>query len=133
VEAKIDELYYEFWNKHHPEVGGVGNVGNLQWKYKLYPYVSEQYSNEVDFIEWIKEDEAMFGNSIFCKVLIGREAEALCNRFSHFRDSGVEVDSVTDERRHEAFYFVAYVYTLERDRVYQEAWLRDLKKSLALI
>ncbi|MBN8695493.1 MAG: hypothetical protein J0L87_03090 [Bacteroidetes bacterium] len=132
MEAKIDKLYYEFWNEHYPEVGGVENVGHLQWKFKLFPYVSDLYSGESQFIEWVKEDEAMFGNSIFCKVLVGREADALANRFSLFRDSGVEVDRVRTEDMNEVFYFVAYIYTLERSKVYQEANLRNLKKSLGL-
>lgn len=115
----IDKYYYEFWNEHFGSIGGPKYIRQFQFKFKLYPYNGIDYSGEAELVEKIKLDEAMFGASIFCKRLNCQDALALANKFAGFRKliGDVEYYQIDEGilNRNEVYFFIAYVFTLEKD------------------
>ena len=106
----IDKIFFKDWSQHIQDLGGMSSVRLFQFKFKLLPF--NNYANEFELLEEIKQGEVMDGRSIFCKQLLGIDALALINRFSNLIKIDFERENILDG---ELYFLVAYVYTLEKD------------------
>ncbi len=122
---RVDEYYYEFWNKHYVKLGGMERVKQYQFKFKLLPndgvYNGENYVGFSKLKEIILKEEKMNGESFFCinpptHSLMGVDGLALAKKFTAFNELiGDESYNEKDIKEYEAYFFIAYVFTLEKD------------------
>ena len=122
---KVDKYYYEFWNEFYPKFGGINRAKQFQFKFKLLPYKGvyngEEYSGFDEMKTIILKEEKMNGESFFCinpptHSLSGIDGLALANKFSAFNEMiGDENYNEKNTIDYEAYFFIAYVFTLDQN------------------
>ena len=123
--VRVTKYCDEFWYKHYVKLGGMEKVLQHQFKFKLLPnngvYNNEEYCGFSELKEIILKEEKMNGDSFFCinpptHSLMGVDGLALAEKFSTFiKIIGDESYNEKEIIEYEAYFFIAYVFTLEKD------------------
>ena len=122
---RVDKYYYEFWNEFYPKFGGINRARQFQFKFKLLPnngvYNGEEYFGFSELKDIVLKEEKMNGESFFCinpptHSLTGADGLALAKKFSAFNELiGDESYNKENIIEYEAYFFIAYVFTLDQN------------------